>query len=179
MWRSSLLIALLLAHYGGGVEFSDLKPYQPLRFQPRFQPHSQPVAEKTLPHDAKTGRKIIQIAYLTAAVTLQKGAQGLIISGAVKYAIDQINKDPTILPNHQLELVWGDMKAERILSVNLLTEMWRNGAVAFIGPEDSCDTEALLASAWNLPMISYVSIYSKRTPHSRPPSHRLFTQISD
>lgn len=32
------------------------------------------------------------------------------------------------------------------------------GAVAFIGPDDTCSSEALVAAAWNLPMISYVSI---------------------
>jgi len=32
------------------------------------------------------------------------------------------------------------------------------GAVAFIGgPEDTCVSEALVAAAWNLPMISFVS----------------------
>lgn len=31
------------------------------------------------------------------------------------------------------------------------------GAVGFIGPEDSCQTEAVMAAAQNLPMISFVS----------------------
>lgn len=32
------------------------------------------------------------------------------------------------------------------------------GIAAFIGPDETCTTEALVASAWNIPMISYVSI---------------------
>ncbi|XP_074039726.1 guanylyl cyclase at 32E [Leptinotarsa decemlineata] len=36
-----------------------------------------------------------------------------------------------------------------------MTEMRDNGAVAFIGPDDTCSSEALVAGAWNLPMISY------------------------
>jgi hypothetical protein len=38
-----------------------------------------------------------------------------------------------------------------------MTEMRDNGTVAFIGPDDTCRSEALVAAAWNLPMISYVS----------------------
>ena len=46
-----------------------------------------------------------------------------------------------------------------------MTEMWQNENVSvFIGPDDFCTNEALVASAWNIPMISYVSfIFSKRT----------------
>ncbi|XP_067005765.2 guanylate cyclase 32E [Anabrus simplex] len=36
-----------------------------------------------------------------------------------------------------------------------MTEMRENGTVAFIGPDDTCTSEALVAAAWNLPMISY------------------------
>lgn len=38
-------------------------------------------------------------------------------------------------------------------------ELWKQGAVAFIGPEDSCQTEAMMAASINLPMISYVSFF--------------------
>ncbi|XP_045477844.1 guanylate cyclase 32E-like isoform X2 [Harmonia axyridis] len=36
-----------------------------------------------------------------------------------------------------------------------MTEMRDNGTIAFIGPDDTCFSEALVAAAWNLPMISY------------------------
>ncbi|XP_044758334.1 guanylate cyclase 32E-like isoform X2 [Coccinella septempunctata] len=36
-----------------------------------------------------------------------------------------------------------------------MTEMRDNGTLAFIGPDDTCFSEALVAAAWNLPMISY------------------------
>ena len=38
-----------------------------------------------------------------------------------------------------------------------MTEMRDGGAVAFIGPDLNCTNEALVAAAWNLPMIAYVS----------------------
>lgn len=37
-----------------------------------------------------------------------------------------------------------------------MTEMRDNNVVAFIGPDETCTSEALVAAAWNLPMISYV-----------------------
>lgn len=37
-----------------------------------------------------------------------------------------------------------------------MTEMRDSGSIAFIGPDDTCSSEALVAAAWNLPMISYV-----------------------
>lgn len=39
-----------------------------------------------------------------------------------------------------------------------MTEMRDRGTIGFIGgPEDECVSEALVAAAWNIPMISYVS----------------------
>lgn len=45
-------------------------------------------------------------------------------------------------------------------AIRSMTDMRDNGTVAFIGPDDTCFSEALVAAAWNLPMISYVSIFS-------------------
>lgn len=35
--------------------------------------------------------------------------------------------------------------------------MIKEDVIAFIGPDESCLYESLVASAWDLPMISYVS----------------------
>ncbi|KHJ47399.1 adenylate/guanylate cyclase catalytic domain protein [Trichuris suis] len=40
-------------------------------------------------------------------------------------------------------------------SVKATMELWQKGVIAFVGPEDSCQTEAMMAAAQNLPMISY------------------------
>ena len=37
-----------------------------------------------------------------------------------------------------------------------MTEMRDKNVVAFIGPGDGCTSEALVAAAWNIPMISFV-----------------------
>ena len=43
------------------------------------------------------------------------------------------------------------------LALRVMTVMRDRGAVAFIGPDDTCGAEALVAAAWNLPIIAYVS----------------------
>lgn len=44
------------------------------------------------------------------------------------------------------------------LPIKIMTEMRDRGTIGFIGgPEDTCESEALVAAAWNLPLISYVS----------------------
>lgn len=42
-------------------------------------------------------------------------------------------------------------------AISIMTSMRDNGTIAFIGPDDTCSSEALVSAAWNLPMISYVS----------------------
>ena len=106
-------------------------------------------------------RTSILIGYLTVDKTevFMREKQGRAISGALTLAVELINSDPAILPNHELEFIWGDTMANTLVSTKLLTDQWRQGAVAFIGLEDSCSVEAKVAAAWNLPMISYVSFF--------------------
>lgn len=101
----------------------------------------------------------ITIGYLTVdrTVVFMRGKQGRVISGAISYAIELINNDTDILPEHRLQLIWGDTMADTLIGTRLLTDQWRQGANVFIGLEDSCSVEAKVAAAWNLPMISYVS----------------------
>ena len=42
-----------------------------------------------------------------------------------------------------------------------MTEFRDENISAFIGPDVNCNEEARLASAWNLPMIAFVSEYEK------------------
>lgn len=101
----------------------------------------------------------ITVGYLTVDKTDKfiRNRQGRIISGAITYALEQINNDPRILPNHTLQMIWGDTHGDTLTAVKLLTDQWKQGVVAFFGLEDSCSVEARVAAAWNLPLISYVS----------------------
>ena len=107
-----------------------------------------------------SNRSTILIGYLTVDKTdgFMRAKQGRIISGAMTLAVELINDDPNLLPNHEIRFIWGDTQANTLVGTKLLTDQWRKGAVAFIGLEDSCSVEAKVAAAWNLPMISYVSL---------------------
>ena len=125
---------------------------------------------------SETNITSILIGYLTVDKTdvFMRGKQGRAISGALTMAVEQINANPKILPDHKLEFIWGDTMANTLVSTKLLTDQWRHGAVAFIGLEDSCSVEAKVAAAWNLPMISYVSLVSvKFNPYMSSPFPNL------
>ena len=42
-------------------------------------------------------------------------------------------------------------------AIQRMTAMRDDGVMAFIGPGEACVNEALVAAAWNLPLITYVS----------------------
>ncbi|CAH0563498.1 unnamed protein product [Brassicogethes aeneus] len=80
--------------------------------------------------------------------------------GALPLAIEAVNADKDLLPGRELKFVTADIGSTRSSSlptraIRAMTEMRDNGIVAFIGPDASCLPEALVAAAWNLPMISY------------------------
>ena len=84
--------------------------------------------------------------------------------GAIPLAIETINADPTLLPGRRLQFVAADIgnpvgnNGLAMLAIRRMTEMRENNhTIAFIGPDGQCAAEALVAAAWNLPMITYVS----------------------
>ena len=86
--------------------------------------------------------------------------------GAIPLAIETINADPTLLPGRRLRFVAADIgnplgnDGLTALGIRRMTEMRDNNqTIAFIGPDGQCAAEALVAAAWNLPMITHVSFY--------------------
>ncbi|XP_065090662.1 guanylate cyclase 32E [Ochlerotatus camptorhynchus] len=81
-----------------------------------------------------------------------------VILGALLLAIETINNDTALLPGRKIILKPVDIGAQKSLKafpIRKMTEMRDEGIVAFIGPDETCTTEALVASAWDIPMISY------------------------
>ncbi|KAK8784154.1 hypothetical protein V5799_009484 [Amblyomma americanum] len=102
-------------------------------------------------------RKPLVVAYLSnVAGTDNVRRQGLIVSGAMTYAVDMVNKERRI-PGYEMRMLYRDTRGEMLQGTRSVLECWRNGAIAFFGPEDSCYVEAAVASSLNLPMISYFS----------------------
>lgn len=104
----------------------------------------------------------IKIGYLTNILGRKNTQrQGIVISGAITYAINRINSNTSILGGRRLELVFNDTSGSTINGTAAMLHQWRNGVVAFFGPEDSCEVEATIAAALELPMISYKCADSK------------------
>ncbi|XP_052898800.1 LOW QUALITY PROTEIN: guanylate cyclase 32E [Anopheles moucheti] len=81
-----------------------------------------------------------------------------VVLGALLLAIETINNDSALLPSKKLRLRAVDIgaqKSPKAFPIQKMTEMRDSGIVVFIGPDETCTSEALVASAWNLPMISY------------------------
>ncbi|GLV44985.1 Guanylyl cyclase at 32E [Carabus blaptoides fortunei] len=93
--------------------------------------------------------------------------QSQVVLGALPLAVDAVNNDTALLPNRTLQYIAVDIGTNpasglarrksslAAFAIRHMTEMRDNGTVAFIGPDDTCSSEALVAAAWNLPMISY------------------------
>ncbi|CAG2104529.1 unnamed protein product [Medioppia subpectinata] len=117
---------------------------------------------RTLPQHSHTNDKSIKIGYLTNFQGRQNvQRQGIVISGAITYAINKINSNASLLNGRKLELVFSDTNGTTIDGTAAILSQWRQGVVAFFGPEDSCEVEATIAAALQLPMISYKCADSK------------------
>ena len=94
-----------------------------------------------------------------ARCCLQKlqGPQNKHVVGAFSYALKHMNAHVLNGTGYRLDYEVYDTKAEPLESLRGMTQQYRNGTVAFIGPEETCAIQARLAAAWNLPMITYVS----------------------
>lgn len=105
---------------------------------------------------------VIKVGYLTNIHGHQnRQRQGIVISGAITYAISVVNKDRSKFNGRRIELIANDTEGQTLRGTSAILHQWRQGAIAFFGPEDSCEVEAAIASAINLPMISYKCADSK------------------
>ncbi|XP_072029839.1 speract receptor-like [Amphiura filiformis] len=75
--------------------------------------------------------------------------------GAITIAKHEINNRTDLLSDFYFDYMFVDTNATELGSIKSLTQLWRNDVVAFFGLDISCETEAHVAAAWNLPMISY------------------------
>lgn len=101
------------------------------------------------------------LGYLTGSERkpgdLEYSRPGLMISGAISLAIEEINNAALKQRGHKLDFVVAETYGEEIVSVQKTAELWTQNVSAYIGPQETCKHEAFMAAAFNLPMISYVS----------------------
>ena len=78
------------------------------------------------------------------------------ISGAIKYAVEQINNCSSLLEDVELDFLYNDTQGDVLKSNAILVDHICNDIAAFIGPEGpNCNVEAMVAASKNRAMISY------------------------
>ena len=82
-------------------------------------------------------------------------------TGAFLTAIRHLNKGATTGSGRPrfVPVIHVNKNGDELESIRGMTEQYNNGTIVFIGPEDTCTIEANIATAWNLPMIAFVSIH--------------------
>lgn len=83
---------------------------------------------------------------------------GLTISGAISLAVDEINEFQPLIDGHTLNFTVAETYGDEETSLYQVAVLWTQNTSAYIGPQETCIHEAKMASGFNLPMISYVSI---------------------
>lgn len=79
-------------------------------------------------------------------------------ASAISVAVDDVNGNPTLLPEHNLTFIWNDSQCDELLALREQFSQINAGVKAFIGPGCFCNTAARNAAAFNMPIISYVSV---------------------
>ena len=108
--------------------------------------------------------EIIKLGYITGSDTLPDRfyrRPGQAISGALTLALEEINTNSSILPNHTLDFLIAETYGIQLESIKETVDLINKDVSVYIGPQETCAHEAKVAAAFNIPMISYVSNFSK------------------
>jgi ABC-type branched-subunit amino acid transport system substrate-binding protein len=104
---------------------------------------------------------VFKLGYLTGSQRRpgdhEYARPGLSISGAISLAVAELNAGPIGDQGHRLEFVVAETRGDELASIARTADLWTRNVAAYIGPQETCVTEARMAAAFNLPMISYVS----------------------
>ncbi|KRT86561.1 hypothetical protein AMK59_513 [Oryctes borbonicus] len=115
------------------------------------------------------------MGYLTGSKRLPGDLEyprpGLTISGAISLAVNEVNRDILERMGHKLDFIVAETYGVEKISVNETANLREKKVSAYIGPQETCEHEAFLAAAFNLPMISYAQfityVLNSTLPHFR------------
>jgi len=87
--------------------------------------------------------------------------KGIYYASAINIAMDDINRQENLLPGNNISFIWNDTDCEDESKTirALMYQIYEAKVSAIIGPGCICNTSARNAAAFNVPMISYVSIH--------------------
>lgn len=146
---------------------------------PRCTAEEMTLATKT-PNAVKSNKLWLQALFALSLLTLQPGASeiklgfllpynvsanmsgGSSVTGndyesAMLFAVEAINCSSSLFLGEHVTFIRSDTQCNEKVSVNAMLSQLGKGVQAFIGPACTCETQAKLAAAINIPMISYVS----------------------
>ncbi|KAL5018501.1 hypothetical protein ScPMuIL_004223 [Solemya velum] len=102
---------------------------------------------------------VIKIGYITGSKKLPFQGfyrqPGQAISGALTYAIEQINNNTDILPGRTLQFILAETYGQESESIRQTVELLNDNISVYFGPQETCTYEARIAAVFNVPMISY------------------------
>ena len=87
-----------------------------------------------------------------------RAVRGKDYASAMTVAVDNINNDPNLLPGIRLSFIWNDSECSEEKSIQGFLSQWEKNVDGFIGFGCNCHTQARMAVALNLPVVSHVSI---------------------
>ena len=80
-------------------------------------------------------------------------------ANAFKIAVEQINNNKSLLPDHYIDYVYNDSRLLELEAIqSVYQQLDRMNVTAFVGLGWFCHSISAIASAVNVPVISYVSI---------------------
>ncbi|KAJ9587019.1 hypothetical protein L9F63_019384, partial [Diploptera punctata] len=123
----------------------------------------------------QAGGDVFTLGYLTGSQRREGDTvyirPGLTISGALPLAVDEVNSGLFRIHGHRLEFVVAETLGDELASIWHTADLWTTHNIsAYIGPQETCVTEARMAAAFNLPMISYFCMDYETSDKSRFPT---------
>ncbi|XP_068209435.1 guanylate cyclase 32E-like [Palaemon carinicauda] len=137
-------------------------------------------------HHLPRYQRTFNLGYLTGSERLPEDQEykrpGLIISGAITLAVEEVNTKYPLVNGHRVNFTVAETYGQEEMSILKTAKLWISNISAYIGPQETCVHEARMASAFNLPMISYFCTHPETSDkinfptfaRTRPPD----TQIS-
>uniref|UniRef100_A0A2P2I7Y6 Guanylate cyclase n=1 Tax=Hirondellea gigas TaxID=1518452 RepID=A0A2P2I7Y6_9CRUS len=123
------------------------------------------------------GAKTLLLGVLMTQVGTVRERLGLKIPGAVTYAVSYVNENNILPEDYILQFQMRDTRGDVVVSTKHVTDFTCEHVNGFIGPEHTCNVEATIAAAHNLPMISYAcsdatmlpfNTFSRTNPSEKP-----------
>ncbi|XP_062715719.1 speract receptor isoform X1 [Aedes albopictus] len=135
------------------------------------------------------GGDVFTVGYLTGSQRRpgdrEYARPGLQISGAITFAIEEVNDIYFSRHGHKLQFEVAETFGEEVTSIRKTADLWTKDVIGYIGPQETCIHEGRMAAAFNLPMISYFCTHNETSnkkhfptfARTRPPDLQISKSV--